>query len=388
MPSWRTMTRRPSLSVAALAIIGAGLAASAQPALEWQPVADGVAHAHLTRPAPGGGQWNVHVLRIDPAIARLDVIRAQDTAVGLERVSSIAARTKAIAAVNGGYFRTSGTFLGDSTGVVTIDGEIWSEPDRGRAVVGIVRAPAADRLIFGHVRWEASLAAGGVRRAIDGVNRARGEHELVIFTPRFGAKTLTDDSGIEATVAGGKVIDVHDGAGGTAIPEDGLVISARGRAALWVRQHVTAGTAIETSMALAPVDASDATAWAAAEDALGAGPKLVTDGRIDVTDEREKMVSSFAPTLHPRTAIGSRADGTVVLLVADGRHPPERVGLSLHDLARLMVELGVTEAINLDGGGSSTMVVGDRVVNVPSDPTGERPVSDALVVTPRAARQP
>lgn len=378
----RTMRRRASWNVIALAM-ALGLGAAAQPALEWRPVAAGVDHLHLTRAAPGGGQWNVHALQIDPSLARLDVIRAQDSAIGLERTSSIAARTKAIAAINGGYFRTSGTFLGDSTGVVTIDGEIWSEPDRGRAAVGLVRGPAADRLLYGHVRWDATIAAGGAQREIDGINRARGADELVIFTPHFGPKTITDDSGVEVAVAGGKVTDVRDGAGETPIPRDGVVISARGRAALWVRRNLAAGAAVDVAMALAPADASDATAWAAAEDVLGAGPKLVSGGRIDVTDEREKMVTSFAPTLHPRTAIGSRADGTVVLLVADGRHPPERVGLSLHDLARLIVELGVTEAINLDGGGSSTMVIGDRIVNAPSDPIGERAVSDAIVVRAR-----
>jgi len=92
------------------------------------------------------------------------------------------------------------------------------------------------------------------------------------------------------------------------------------------------------------------------------------------------MIPTFATDLHPRTAIASLADGRALLLVADGRRSPERVGLALEDLAKLLIELGAVDAINLDGGGSTAMVVKGTLVNFPTDPTGERPVSDAIVV--------
>jgi hypothetical protein len=317
------------------------------------------------------------------ADARLDVIRANDAAIGLERVSSIAARVGALAAINGGYFRTSGEFLGDSTGTLQIDRVLWSEPDRGRASVGIVHERATTRLVFGHVVWQATIEGASQRRPIDGVNRARGEHELVIFTPQFGPAALTDATGIEVVVRAGRVAEVRDNAGGTPIPRNGFVVSARGEAATWVRRTLKTGVGVRLSMRLEPADPSKANPWTKAEDILGAGPKLVTNGRVDVTDEREKMIPSFRTETHPRTAIASLGDGRALLLVADGRHPPERVGLALDDLARLLVDLGAREAINLDGGGSSTMVVSGTVVNTPSDASGERPVSDALIVRPK-----
>jgi exopolysaccharide biosynthesis protein len=86
---------------------------------------------------------------------------------------------------------------------------------------------------------------------------------------------------------------------------------------------------------------------------------------------------------HPRTAIGWRADGTLVLVVVDGRQPRISVGMTINELAHLMLDLGCVEAINLDGGGSSTMVIRNKIVNNPSDSTGERPVSDALLIFPR-----
>jgi exopolysaccharide biosynthesis protein len=353
----------------------------AQPAgLSWTTVAPGVEHAHFRREAPAEGSWNVNVLRVDMSHARLDVIRARDTAIGLETVTSIATRLGAVAATNGGYFRTSGDFLGDSTGTLQIDRVVWSEPDRARAAVGIVRERRSSRLIFGHVVWQASIEAGREKRPVEGLNRARGPNDLVVFTPEFGPATITDDSGIEVVVRSGRVVDVLDSTGGTTIPRDGFIVSARGEARDWVRRSMAKGTRVRIRTTLQPADPARSNPWAAAEDILGAGPKLVTAGRVDVTDVREKMIPTFATDLHPRTAIGALADGRALLLVADGRRAPERVGLALDDLAKLLIELGAIEAINLDGGGSTTMVVRGKVMNFPSDPTGERPVSDAIVV--------
>jgi hypothetical protein len=353
----------------------ATLTVHAQIPVDWKRVHDGVEHTQFTRPAPGGGTWNINALRVDLARVRLDVIRAHDAAIGLERVSQIAARTGAIAAVNGGYFRTSGDFLGESTGTLRIDHVLWSEPDRGRASVGIAHEGGGSRLIFGHVQWQASIAAGSRSRPIDGVNRARGTDELIVFTPQFGSAPVTDATGVEVVVRRGRVVGVFDNAGRTPIPADGFVVSARGAAREWALRALTKGTRVALQMILTPADA-----WQRVEDVVGAGPKLVTDGRIDITDEREKMLPAFRTETHPRTAIAALADGRALLLVADGRHPPERVGMALDDLARLLIELGAREAINLDGGGSSAMVVKGGVVNYPSDAGGERAVSDAIVV--------
>jgi hypothetical protein len=364
----------------------ASITASPLTAQPWTHVADGVEHTHVRRAAPGDGEWNINGLRIDMTKARLDVVRANDAAIGLEKVTSIAARSRAIAAVNGGYFRTSGDFLGDSTGTLQIDRVLWSEPDRGRAAVGIVRRRGGDRLIFGHVVWTASIEANGAQHTVDGLNRARGADDLVVFTPQFGPATITDASGIEVIVRSGRVTEVRDGQGGTTIPRDGMVVSARGRARDWVRQRLPPRSRVRIKTELHAADSAQREPWSAAEDILGAGPRLVRRGAIDITDAREKMIPTFSTDLHPRTAVAALADGRVLLLTADGRRPPERVGLALEDLAKLLIEMGAVEAINLDGGGSTTMVVKGAVVNFPSDATGERPVSDAIVVRPLPGR--
>lgn len=120
-------------------------------------------------------------------------------------------------------------------------------------------------------------------------------------------------------------------------------------------------------------------------DAVSGHPMLVRDSAISPGVDTEGG-ASFAPVRHPRTAVGIARNGTRVLLVTvDGRQKPYSDGMNLRELATVMLALGAREALNLDGGGSTTMVSANqaralRIVNVPSDSAGERPVGDALAI--------
>lgn len=115
---------------------------------------------------------------------------------------------------------------------------------------------------------------------------------------------------------------------------------------------------------------------------VGGGPVLVKGDSVHVTYDEEIFWGSGVngDSRQPRTAAGYTADGRAILLVADGRQGAS-LGLTLAELAQLMNELGCVEAINLDGGGSSQMTVGDRLVNRPEGGTYQRPVATFLAVT-------
>jgi exopolysaccharide biosynthesis protein len=109
---------------------------------------------------------------------------------------------------------------------------------------------------------------------------------------------------------------------------------------------------------------------------------LLRDGREPADRAVERLTPGFETTTHPRTLIARDRDGLVWLITVDGRQPTA-VGATFADLRVLLERLNAIDAVNLDGGGSTTMVVGTAVVNRPSDLTGPRPVSDALIVTSR-----
>jgi hypothetical protein len=105
--------------------------------------------------------------------------------------------------------------------------------------------------------------------------------------------------------------------------------------------------------------------WKAMTDSVGGGPRIIKDGQPYVTYQYERFDTSYTKR-HPRTAIGTTAAGEVVLCVVEGRSPFSR-GVTLDELATLMLGLDCRDAMNLDGGGSTTMVVEGAVVNRLSD---------------------
>ncbi|MCC6548185.1 phosphodiester glycosidase family protein [Candidatus Sumerlaeota bacterium] len=116
---------------------------------------------------------------------------------------------------------------------------------------------------------------------------------------------------------------------------------------------------------------------------VGGQPRLVENGRIIVDDAlvHEPIGKQFLTDLHPRSAVGMLKDGkTLVFCVVDGRQPRKSIGINLYDLAQYMKSVGCDVAMNLDGGGSSSIAVDGAVTNFPSDAGGPRPVSDAIVI--------
>ena len=115
--------------------------------------------------------------------------------------------------------------------------------------------------------------------------------------------------------------------------------------------------------------------------AIAGGPVLVQEGRVFITNNEEQMFSGKAvDDLHPRTAMGYTRDRKLIIMVVQGRFPGVAEGASLPDLARMMVDLGAREALNLDGGGSSCLLVQGRETIRPSDKTGQRAIPAVLII--------
>lgn len=118
------------------------------------------------------------------------------------------------------------------------------------------------------------------------------------------------------------------------------------------------------------------------ETAIGGGPVLVQDGKQMISNNEERMFSGKAiHDLHPRTAIGYTKDGKLLILAVEGRNPKVAEGASLIDMASIFVQWGCTEALNLDGGGSSCLLVNGLQTIKPSDKEGQRAVPAVFIVS-------
>lgn len=387
--------RFPILSIVLCLLLSASLsqpnlaAASRQQQLEpvFQTIAPGVEHLKMTRGSKSendaNGPWVINMLRVDLHGVDLRVSHALDEGVGLETTSSIAARAGAVAAVNAGFFRTTGTYRGEPSGVLAIGGNLLSEPIAGRAAFGLIKSPKSTDLIFGHLKFSGYIKSiNGPRHLVNGINRPRGANELIIYTPEFHRTTLSNPDGIELIVQRNRVVQIRDHTGSTLIPLNAVVISATGNAREWLLKNLHSGSRVRIQTKLVPIENEMSNLWSRASFIAGGGPQLIKHGILAITTQQEGIAARFESDRHPRTAIAKLKDGRMLLATVDGRQPGVSVGMSLTEIASLLLEFGAAEAINLDGGGSTTMVINGKLVNAPSDATGERPVSDAILIRP------
>ena len=347
-------------------------------AQDFKTLKDGIEYAEVTKEI-SGLKVNMNLLRLDLTKVRLDVHHAMDAAIGTEKTSSIATRHGAFAAINAGFFRLDASiWAGDAAGVLQIDNWLYSESNNGRIAL-LIDNNLSGRT-YAYIERLSTVESISVnKKEFDvGRNRQRGENDLVIYTQAFNRTTLTDLNGAEFIVRNRKVSKIFDGVGSAEIPHDGYVLSASGTKRTELLKLLDVGTKINGSLKRGSF------AYEQAEDIVGGVPQLIKDGKTDITWEQEKSSKSFVETRHPRTAVAKLKDGKFLMITVDGRTESSG-GIGLPDLAEYLLSLGATDAMNLDGGGSTTMFVDGKVVNHPSDKEGERKVSDAILVTPRVS---
>lgn len=353
---------------------------------DFRTVHDGLEYAEVSKEV-SGKTVKMNLLRLDLAKVRLDVIHAMDAAIGVETTSSIATRHNALAAVNAGFFRLDNSlYAGDAAGLLMIDGVLLSENTNDRVALFTYEYAGRTVARINHKNLDYSLKIGKVERKFSGVNRERKANELILFTPEFHRTTLTSGDGAEVVVIRGKVAEIRNGQGSTRIPANGHVISMNGKLKDEILPLVKPGKKLEivppslfSGMTIAP-DRHDI--LLSASDIVGGIPQLIKKGKIDITWEQEKTSKAFVEIRHPRTAVAILDSGKFLIITIDGRSEVSG-GIGLQDLAEYLLSLGAVDAMNLDGGGSTTMWLDGKVMNKPSDKEGERKVSDALIIRKR-----
>ena len=372
---------------------------TATPPAAAEQIAPGVTHTEIVRRSP---PMRIHVVEAQPGTPA-EVRLSNGVVDGSERPSAFG--RGALAGVNGAFHVTAGPGIGDVVGAHVSAGELASEPVDGRSTLILSRDPLS-RPRIAALRFQGSVTAGGRKRLLDGIDRVRGmiwgcgghggdrptqrprhgifctdASELIQLTPRWGARTPRVAGGAELVVRDGLAAERLRAGGGTPIPRDGYVLSGSGDAAAFLRraagQPVEVTTALHDTSTGAPLLVSDLAG------VVSGGPRLVERGRIAVRAKAEgfaalRVYGRFVAGRNPRTLAGVTATGGLLLVTVDGRRPGYSVGMGLPEAARLMRSLGARDALNLDGGGSTTMVIRGRVVNRPSDRAGERAVGDGV----------
>lgn len=309
------------------------------------PITRGATYEERTKFTSNGWQ-KIHILRVDLSSDNIDV----DTLIGnnglskRSPLSNMAKENNAIAAINGDFFLMSNPSA--PIGVQIRDGKLISSPSNRNNM-------AEFRLTFDNIpeivlsTFDGKLIApNGHSFTIGGINKISGKlnPNIFIYTPEFGDSTPIQNENVTFAITSGKnIVDICNNKT-VPIPSDGIVVMGRNEGANFIKNNFNIGDDIEFDINISP-DIANIKA------ALGGGAILVKDGVIP---------SKFSHVIHgvqPRTAIGFTKDRKNLIMVAvDGRQTISR-GLTMQELAKLMKDLGAYNALNLDGGGSTTMVV-------------------------------
>lgn len=396
-PITHSRTKRLQLLLTLLLVLPIRVVSQTTDTIAAEIVVPGVRHTSITFPSV---PLKVNILEIDLANPLLNVETAKAAKDGneilfaKEKTSSIALRKtndslQVIGAINGDFFDVQN---GAPINIQIENGEVVKKSGSvpPKSIFGLTKEKKA---FIGHFSLALKLLTpkdSGL--AVDNVNEVHASDQAILFDKYYGEGT--------GTVVYGAVVWLHpvseliiqdtvyfvvdsllDLSGNMKIQQGAYILIARGKARAFVLRNLVARDTIRLLARLTP-------GVGKVTQAIGGWPRIVRQGKNTVRFEviAEEAIPANTDRRHPRTAIGISRDGRkLYFAVVDGRQVGS-VGVTLDELANLMVRLGAYDAINLDGGGSSTMVVNGRIVNSPSDLTGERPVSNAIIVSMKRNR--
>lgn len=302
---------------------------------------------------------------------------------GRETIGTLVKRVGAVAGINADFFPPSG----DPLGLMVRGGELISLPHPERSAF----AWGATGVAIGKARSSITLKPElGDAIPIDIFNQECGLNDVGLFSetaglafakPPFVRAVLDLGRGTlsPSGEAEGVVRSVASD-GNVNVPPGTLVLAATGPKMALV-QALRPGTRVRLTWNTEGFD------WQKYPNAVGGGPLLLRDGRSALTADAEGFTKGFIEGRHPRSAVGRTPEGDVWFVTVDGRQPMS-VGASLEELAGIMKGLGCTDAVNLDGGGSTTLHILGVTVNRPSDGRERAVANGVLFFGSRPAEDP
>ncbi len=322
-----------------------------------------VQYKHITETINGYKQ-QIYTLEFDPRDKRVEFKPALsfDNIFGFEKLSDICKRNGAYAAINGGFFYQ----FGDPTGMVAIDGHMLTASTGLSPVLIVDKNGARFETFYSNIY----LGYNGNKLKINEMNRIGKNNDIVLYNDIFGSTNRAEVKNTSIIVENNVITAVVEDTKEVNIKKGASVISFYGeKAKLPEKMGLKAGDKVNIRMG--PY-------LGYSYQAYECGSMLVKDGK-SVVPERDKWAGTLS-NRDPRTVIGIKSDGKILMLVSDGRQPGYSEGMTAKEMGEFLVKLGVKDAAMLDGGASSQMIVNGSLRNRPSYQGIERPVAGCFIV--------
>ena len=353
-------------------------------------IGPGTYYSEYTHPEP----WVLYVVEIDATnpYIQFESVKANDYMFAFEGPSSMSKRNneaghEVLSAINGDYYNTS---TGEPISTHVVNGEFVRLVKNTRTNISINKfnKPTIVTTAFSGAILTKDSTDHWRSYALSNINKPRLADQMIMFNDFWRSTTGSNENGNECMA---EPIDewlVNDtircivrskelNTGNLAIPNDKIVLSGDGEAATFIADHIDIGDTVKVVQRLV-------NNLPALTQVVGGGPQMLKDG-IDVVNINypiEKLGLTHCSYRHPRTAMGFNEDSArIYFVVVDGRQHGFSVGMSLYELADFMKQIGVQHAINLDGGGSSSITVRNSIMNSPSDGSERRVANGMLCVS-------
>lgn len=382
-------------------------AEQAKTPLPDQPWVNPVKYIHISETIDGLKQEiNILEINMDASGVKILPVLSHDLIYGFELLSEMADRKNAYAAVNGGFFRDYGL----PSGMVVIDGELISLSTGQYPVFVIENGKAEFREINSSLTVEftrnalqeeletADYEAAGNTTSdtvtvdnavgnstaghiatrentvgiveVDNINFPAKGKQTIVYTPAYGRSNRAEVGNITARVENGVVVRIADYSREADIPKNGMLISF-----FDTKKYAGIELPVKVGDLVSLVHKPDMTGDVMAYEC---GSWLVRDG-VAVVKDKDAWVGVLT-NRDPRTAVGIKKDGTVLLITVDGRQAGYSAGFTGKELAEYLIKCGATDAAMLDGGASTQMLLEGKLVSRPSHKGEERPLAGGILV--------
>lgn len=311
-----------------------------------------------------GLKQQAQLVDIDPKYFKFVPVLGGGNKLAKNTVSAMSDYVNAAAAENASYFGSGKELYG----VTKIAGDLVSSMYLTRTAFGVL---ADGTPYIGDVSYSGIVQSKNGEIYVAGLNSTRSNNSVMLYNQYYGNSTGTDNTGIEYVVKDNKIVKINQG--NSILRPGEIVVSATGEA-----KNTLMGLNVGDDLIIEQILN---TPWDTATDILGVGPRLVRNGQIDVTSVEEQIGPDVTGARAPRTAVGILRSGHILFAVVDGRQGHSK-GMMLDEFAQFLIGMDVIDAVNFDGGGSSELVIGGKIVNSPSDGM-ERPVATALTAVRR-----
>ena len=314
----------------------------------------------------GSRKIKINVTEINRQInPKLEIIpkTANETLHSKSKINRIAKDNNAIIAINGSYFKQD---TGTTLGVVVINNEIISGPIYERAGLGI----SDNGFKTARINFSGEIKGNGHTVKIHNINQPRlSANHVLIYTSKWGTKSpVTSKPSVYIAVKNNRIIKKSNKP--LNIEKDSIVISAPNG----YFKTFNAGDVVELNYKLNPE-------WENVKHIISGGPYLIKQGSVFIDTESEKLKSITGR--NPRTAIGYTSDNVMIMVTVEGRKEGNS-GVTLQELAKIMKDLDCYEAINLDGGSSTSIYINGKTYSG-TNIKGSVPINNAIIVRNKKA---